>query len=240
MPRAKRTYLPGYIWHLTQRCHDRQFLLKYKQDKKNWLFWIGRASQKYRMTILNYMVTSNHIHLIVWDDGKPGTIAKCMHMASGMTAQQHNSRKQRHGAFWEDRYHATAVDSDVHLVRCMFYVDLNMVRAGTVNHPKDWLHCGFREIVGHRHRYRLIERTKLSLLLGIAPDSLAEKYGDWIENYMKEPHLRRESCWTESLAVGRKGFLQEFKDRLGPKAKYRALENAGESFELKEDQAAWD
>jgi hypothetical protein len=36
----------------------------------------------------------------------------------------------------EDRYHATAVQADEHLYRCMIYIDLNMVRAGVVNHPE--------------------------------------------------------------------------------------------------------
>jgi len=41
----------------------------------------------------------------------------------------------RKGAFWEDRYHATAVEKERHLIRCMIYIDLNMVRAGVVDHP---------------------------------------------------------------------------------------------------------
>ena len=33
-------------------------------------------------------------------------------------------------AFWEDRYHATAVQDGDHLIRCLVYIDLNMVRTG--------------------------------------------------------------------------------------------------------------
>ncbi|HEB35152.1 MAG TPA: transposase, partial [Candidatus Aminicenantes bacterium] len=28
MARAKRHYLPGHVWHLTHRCHKKEFLLK--------------------------------------------------------------------------------------------------------------------------------------------------------------------------------------------------------------------
>ena len=34
---------------------------------------------------------------------------------AGKTAQEFNRRKQRKGAFWEDRYHATAIESGEHL-----------------------------------------------------------------------------------------------------------------------------
>jgi putative transposase len=50
-----------------------------------------------------------------------------MQLVAGRTAQEYNRRKQRKGAFWEDRYHATAVDTDAHLVQCLahqhFFVD---------------------------------------------------------------------------------------------------------------------
>ena len=38
----------------------------------------------------------------------------------------------RKGAFWEDRHHATAVESGNHLLQCLVYIDLNMVRAWVV------------------------------------------------------------------------------------------------------------
>ncbi len=39
-------------------------------------------------------------------------------------------RKKRKGAFREDRYHATAEETNHHLISCLTYIDLNMVRAG--------------------------------------------------------------------------------------------------------------
>jgi len=33
-----------------------------------------------------------------------------------LSAQEFNQRKKRKGAFWEDRYHATALETNHHLV----------------------------------------------------------------------------------------------------------------------------
>jgi len=41
-----------------------------------------------------------------------------MQILAGRVAQGFNMRKRRNGAFWEDRYHATAVMSGKHLRRC--------------------------------------------------------------------------------------------------------------------------
>ncbi len=65
--------------------------------------------------------------------------AKSMQLIAGRTAQEFNRRKTRKEAFREDRYHATAVDTENYLSRCMTYIDLNMVRAGVVRRPGEWL-----------------------------------------------------------------------------------------------------
>jgi hypothetical protein len=69
-----------------------------------------------------------------------------MQLVAGRTAQAYNERKDRHGAFWEDRYHATAVETGEHVARCIVYIDLNMVRAGMVRHPAQWKAGGYHEI----------------------------------------------------------------------------------------------
>src|SRR5215813_4106355 len=50
-----------------------------------------------------------------------------LELIAGRTAQEYNERKGRHGAFWEDRYHATAIEADERLHRCLVYIDLNIV-----------------------------------------------------------------------------------------------------------------
>ena len=72
-------------------------------------------------------------------DGYKQEVAKSMQLIAGRTAQEFNRRKNRKGAFWEDRYHATAVESGEYPIKCLVYIDLNMVRAGIVQSPSEWL-----------------------------------------------------------------------------------------------------
>ena len=76
------------------------------------------ARKRYGLCVLNYIVTSNHVHLLVRDRGG-GEIARSMQLVAGRTAQEYNLRKTRTGAYWEDRYHATVVDMEEYLARCM-------------------------------------------------------------------------------------------------------------------------
>jgi len=134
MPRASRHYIPGYVWHITHRCHKKEFLLKFARDRRRYLQWLFEARKRYGLSVLNYMATSNHIHLLVRDNGDRDVIPKSIQLIAARTGQEFNKRKNRKGAYWEDRYHATAVETDRHLVQCLVYIDLNMVRAGIVKH----------------------------------------------------------------------------------------------------------
>jgi putative transposase len=121
------------MWHITHRCHKREFLLKFSKDKRRWLKWLFEAKKRFGLCVLNYTATSNHIHLLVLDE-KEDVIPKSIQLIAGRTGREYNQRKKRRGAFWEDRYHATAVDTSIYLIQCLTYIDLNMLRAGVIPH----------------------------------------------------------------------------------------------------------
>ncbi len=238
MARANRYYIPNCVWHITHRCHKREFLLRFLRDRKRWMYWLFEAKKRYGLRILNYAVTSNHIHLLVIDSGRE-VIPKSIQLIAGRTAQEYNQRKKRKGAFWEDRYHATAIESDKHLISCMIYIDLNMVRAGVVKHPTEWTMSGYNEIQGPQDRYTLIDMKGLMRLCGLPnKEQLRIEYKELIENYIND-NGSRESLWTESIAVGNRQFVEDTKVKLGLKAQGRNVVESNDKFELKEPIAPY-
>lgn len=235
MPRASRHHIPDCVWHITHRCHYQEFLLKFVRDRRRWIRWLFEAKKRYDLSILNYMVTCNHIHLLVVDGEYPMTIPRSMQLVAGRTAQEYNQRKRRKGAFWEDRYHATAVQTGEHLLQCMAYIDLNMVRAGVVAHPAEWECCGYTVIQNPPERYRVIDRERLAELLGFdSSEELAEQQRTWVESSFEGADERRESKWTESIAVGDQAFLKNVMKRLGIKARFRKIIEENGGYALRE------
>ena len=102
MARANRHHIPGQVCHITHRCHKQEFLLKFARDRKRWLQWLFEAKKRYGLQILNYVVTSNHIHLLIID-GDTEVVTKSLQLVAGKTVQEYNRRKNRKGAYWEDR-----------------------------------------------------------------------------------------------------------------------------------------
>ena len=234
MPRANRHFLPGYLWHITHRCHQKQFLLKFARDRRRYLHWLFEAKKRFGLSVLDYMVTSNHVHLLVKDTGADA-IAPSMQLIAGRTAQEYNQRKNRHGAFWEDRYHATVIQADEHRHRCLVYIDLNMVRAAVVNHPSKWAHSGYREIQEPPKRYAIIDLKELTALCGFADFRKFQRaHRQWLEQALLDEREGRDDRWSEALAVGSLSFVESVKSELGGKAPHRAVEHTDGAYALRE------
>ena len=203
MARAHRHFIPGQVWHLTHRCHKREFLLKFARDRQRWLHWLYKARLRLGLTVLNYCVTSNHIHLLVYDAKGDGCVAKAIQLVAGRMAQEYNQRKHRKGVFWEDRYHATAIETGEHLLRCVVYIDLNMVRVGVVAQPQGWHHGGYRENQAPRRRYVLIDYDLLAHLSGYDHfPQFPAAHREWVETALTDKGRQREASWSESIAIG--------------------------------------
>jgi hypothetical protein len=186
------------------------------------------------------MVTSNHIHLLVQDNGKRDTIPNSLQLIAGRTVQEYNQRKTRKGAFWEDRYHATAVASDDHLFECMLYIDLNMVRVGVVNHPKEWTFCGYNEIQNPEQRYSIIDYEKLiSLLQKKDIEELQRSCREMVESRLSQGISLRDKKWSKSIVVGTKAFIEATVTKLGIRAKGRKVIREAKSYMLREPPVAY-
>ncbi len=163
-----------------------------------------------------------------------------MQLIAGRTAQEYNQRKGRQGAFWEDRYHATAIEADEHLHRCLVYIDLNMVRAGVVNHPVKWAHSGYHEIQEPPKRYAVIDLQGLVALCGFSePADFQHAHRQWAEEALQGELAVRDARWSEAIAVGSLAFAEKVKSELGIKAMHREVEQAGGTYALREHSEAY-
>ena len=89
--------------------------------------------------------------------------------------QWYNGNNQRKGTLWEDRYKSVLVEGNENaLITMAAYIDLNPVRAGMVDDPKDYRWSGYGEAMGGGQK----ARQGLGLMLEEALDGRLEK-SDW-------------------------------------------------------------
>lgn len=204
-PRHIRRFLENRTYHVTHRCYNREFRLKFAIDRTCYRRRLFEMTNIYNVTVLDYVITSNHVHLLLWSD-TPDMLSEGMRFLQGSFAQDYNRRTGRSGSFWSGRFHATLIQDGCHLSRCLFYIDLNMVRNKAVRHPAEWEWCGYHELVGSRQRYRILNLDSLFRKLGMEHTSHAA-FVDWYERTLvdkisRRDLMEREGFWSEATAVG--------------------------------------
>jgi putative transposase len=209
MPRASRYLQEGYTYHLTHRCHDRRFLLRFKREWKAYREWLRVGANRYGVPVYGYCITSNHTHVVAHVDDREA-VARMMQLAAGSVGQTLNIRKGHEGSVWEHPYQCTMIEDGQHLLNCLRYVDMNMVRAGVVEHPEQWPGCGYDELTGQRKRYRIIDIDRLVQSLDL-PDaaSLARLHREGIGIQIERRDLSRQAHWTEAVAIGGREFVAQ-------------------------------
>jgi REP-associated tyrosine transposase len=211
MGRANQFNSCGGIFHVTHRCHNRAFLLKFARDRDAYRAILREQLESFKVWLLDYCVTSNHVHLLL-DAEDRLQISGLMRNAAGEFARAYNRRKERMNAFWGDNFHATLVEEGRYLWRCLCYVELNMVRCGVVSHPREWEWVGYHEIMGRRRRYRLLDLDRLSWRLATGDaEEVRRNLDGALTDAIARGELQREPVWTESLAVGSTGFVEKIK-----------------------------
>ena len=175
---------------------------------------LRERAEQFPVSLMGYCITSNHVHVLIRvNEGEENTLSRFMHSLEGNFSKYYNRRKARSGAFWGDRYHAVMIDSGEYLLRCLAYIDMNMVRAGVIEHPREWDWCGYNELAGMKKRNRLIDQKAL-LSTGAALADFQQNYLLHIEKLINSRKLAREAYWTESLAVGCPEYVDRMKRRI--------------------------
>ncbi len=178
---------------------------------------------------------------MVKDTGDAKSIPSAIQLVAGRTGQEYNQRKRRKGAFWEDRYHATAIESGEHRRRCLVDIDLNMVRAGVAKHPADWEHGGYHEIQGPRRRNTILALDALAEAVEVGNRKvLAKAHREWVEDALVSEAFQRNDVWTRGLAVRSPEFVLKAKEMLGARGKGRDLVRVGDSLVLRECQEIYE
>ena len=179
-------------------------------------------------------MTSNHAHLLV-DAPERLEVSGFMRDVASEFARAYNQRKHRTNAFWGDPYHATLVEGGEYLWRCLCYIELNMVRSGVVEHPRDWAWVGFHEITSSRKRYRLIDVERLCWRMRADKvEEVRKKLIASLAERIARDEMKRKPCWTESLALGSLGFVEKVKPLILFRRKTEMVSTAGDVWVLQE------
>jgi len=137
MPRLPRYATPGFAQHVIQRGNNRCACFAVDPDYRFFRDCLSTACEKHGCRIHAYVFMTNHVHLLMTPSTETA-IGQVMQSVGRRYVGHFNSAYRRTGTLWEGRYKATVIETDSYLLACYRYIELNPVRAGLVEHPREF------------------------------------------------------------------------------------------------------
>ncbi len=131
--------MPGMPLHIIQRGNNRMPCFVADADRSFYLFHLGRALSQFDCSLHAYCLMTNHVHLLLTPSSENGCGLLMKHVGQ-LHTQYVNKTYGRTGSLWEGRFRSCLVQSERYLLTCYRYIELNPVRAGLVQDPRefDW------------------------------------------------------------------------------------------------------
>lgn len=209
MARKLRFTIPGVPQHVIQRGHNREPCFYSKEDYIKYCYTLHEAAEKNGAVIHAYALMTNHVHLLV----TPSQEYSITHMMQDL-GRKHvryiNTTYKRSGTLWEGRFKSSLVDSEVYLLTCMRYIEMNPVRASMVKHPSEYRWSSYQANAFGKENI-LTNPHPLYTSLATFENERLFNYRELFKNDLdiNEVHEIREAL-NQELVLGR----EDFKDKI--------------------------
>jgi len=178
MARLPRLTVTGYPHHVILRGNNRQDIFRTTADYQRMLDLLIEHSRAQKVDVHAYVLMGNHLHLLLTPQ-EVLALPKMMQAVGRSYVQVFNKIHARTGTLWEGRYRSTLIQTDLYLLACMAYIDLNPVRAQMVVQPEDYAWSSFGHYAGRRTD-RLITPHALYWALGNTPFAREAAYAELV------------------------------------------------------------
>lgn len=148
MPRAPRIHVPGGFYHVTLRGNHRERIFLRPTDRRDLNEITADALQRCGALLHAYCWMTNHLHMLVQIGDRP--LGELMHRVAMRFARAVQKHVPVTGHLFENRYHASLVDTDGYFLQVLSYIHLNPVRARLASAPAQYLWSSHAEYAGTR------------------------------------------------------------------------------------------
>lgn len=141
MARQSRQVCGSGVYHLMVRGVNRSEIFIDDNDRCHYLNTLAKIKMEESIIILGYCLMPNHVHLLSKDDNQ--NISKFMQRLNVSYSRYFNTRHQRVGHLFQNRFRSEAIEDDAYIMTVLSYIHLNPTKAGMTHQPDSyrWSSC---------------------------------------------------------------------------------------------------
>ena len=192
--------------------HTSAKLLRSKGARKDLVERLREAKKRYRLPILNYLVSPQAVSILTMPDSME-SVGRFVGCLRGGASSGHARKTGQDGPFWRKRAQYTLVQGKAALRGCLEAMAWEPVRQEIVLHPCQYPWSGYAELVGIRRRYRVGDYARLATVYGCETEQeLHAAIAEGIEADKASGQTFEE--WENAFAVGEKTWIEMAADTL--------------------------
>ena len=136
MPRTAREKSEQNIYHVMLRGIDRQQIFLDQEDDQRFLQVLRQCREISGFSLFAYGLMGNHVHLLLQTGQEP--LEQVMKRIGTRYAMWYNSRYERAGHLFQDRFKSEAVRDEAYFATVLHYILNNPVKAGICGKAADY------------------------------------------------------------------------------------------------------
>ena len=191
MPRNPRSFMETSFFHVMTQGINREFIFAKKEDILYYIKTMYKMKDELNIKIIAYCIMNNHAHLLV-KTNKTANLSKYMQKLNEKYARYYNTKNDRVGYVFRDRYRAEGIYSEKQLYNCKNYIFNNPVKAGICTSPAEYPYSNYKKenyCVDSNYIFIDIEEDRETLCKNI------------INNFLKENGITLEQLKKNTLLL---------------------------------------
>ncbi|MGE5197398.1 MAG: transposase [Deltaproteobacteria bacterium] len=178
MPNVERLVPVNAAMHIMCRGNNKQNIFHGDRDKFEYYSSLVNYKEENQVSIFHYCIMNNHVHLVVRLAEKT-TVSRFIKQVNLSYYNYYKKIYDYAGHLWQARFKSRIIDTDVYLLQCGKYIELNPVRGGLVKSPKEYLFSSYNHYACEKYD-PIITDSPMYLGLSDSKKKRTEEYINYI------------------------------------------------------------
>ena len=133
------------VYHIMLRRINKQIIFEDSEDRDKFLIILGSFKGEDNYEIYGYCLMDNHVHILIKE--KNDTISTAIKRICSSYVYWYNSKYERCGHLFQERFKSEAVNSDGYLLTVLRYIHQNPIKVGIARTISEYEWSSYNEYI---------------------------------------------------------------------------------------------
>ena len=144
MARIARKDLSTPFLHIMIQGINHEYIFEKEEYMKMYLKLFNKYKNDYDFTLIAYCIMHNHVHFLMYAENVM-EISKIMHKVNLLYTINYNTKLNREGVLFRNRYKVEPIYNEKYLLNCIKYIHNNPVVAKIVKKCSDYKYSSYND-----------------------------------------------------------------------------------------------